>query len=629
MKHYMRTALAAALALASGSAAALGLGQIELKSRLGQPLVAEIPIVSEDPSELEQLRAGLASPATFARIGLQPPEGVVANLSFTQALDNRGNPVIRVTSSEPIQQPLLTFLIEVDWGQGRLVREYSALLDTPTTVSAPAQPPVEAPVVSAPNTIVRDPQPEPLAEEGAGADAAAPDGDSAIAPEPPPPAAAPIPAPVPAPAGRPDRYGAVQAGETLSAIAATLDFDANLDQAMIALLNANPNAFIDGNVNLLKQGVVLRIPEQAEVQAIEAARAMAQVREQTRTWREARQPVPQPALPDAPAPDAVAGETSTSPAGAGASAAEGRLEIVPPGASQATEAGAQSGIDAGGEGDMVRQELQQTRETLAARDAELEEMKSRVAELEALQADQQKLLEMRDNELAAVQQNLSTDPAANEAARAAGGPWLVGGILLVVLALLGGWFLRRRSAARAPVFRAPDPARRESPLAAAFPDHGAKAPAPVNVQAPAGQPAQPVRPVPAVHDRSGVGRGDAPQAAAAAQSARNETHDVHVGEIRQPAAPAAPAWHAGAGAGAGVAGTAMDDDAGGQAGSEPSAAAEMPSDQEAPGSERLELARAYLDLGDHESARQLLGEVVVHGAPADRQQAERMLRDIG
>lgn len=55
----------------------------------------------------------------------------------------------------------------------------------------------------------------------------------------------------------------------------------------------------------------------------------------------------------------------------------------------------------------------------------------------------------------------------------------------------------------------------------------------------------------------------------------------------------------------------------------------MPSDQEAPGSERLELARAYLDLGDHESARQLLGEVVVHGAPADRQQAERMLRDIG
>src|SRR5690606_1490944 len=193
----------------------------------------------------------------------------------------------RVTSSEPIQQPLLTFLIEVDWGQGRLVREYSALLDTPTTVSAPAQPAVEAPVVSPPHTITRHPQPEPFpgAEEGAPTDTAAPDGDAVATPEP-QPAAPPVPAP--APAGRPDRYGAVQAGETLSVIAASLDFDANLDQAMIALLNANPDAFIDGNINLLKQGVVLRVPEQAEVQALEAARAMAQVREQTRTWREAR-----------------------------------------------------------------------------------------------------------------------------------------------------------------------------------------------------------------------------------------------------------------------------------------------------------------------------------------------------
>jgi len=144
----MRTALALALALSSGSAGALGLGQIELKSKLGEPLLAEIAIVSSDPAELEQLRAGLASPETFARVGLQPPDGVVANLRFDPALNAAGDAVIRVTSAQPIDQPVLTFLVEVDWGQGRLVREYSTLLDAPRTVSAPLQPPVDAPVVA-------------------------------------------------------------------------------------------------------------------------------------------------------------------------------------------------------------------------------------------------------------------------------------------------------------------------------------------------------------------------------------------------------------------------------------------------------------------------------------------------
>ncbi|HEY5780823.1 MAG TPA: hypothetical protein VIT66_02980, partial [Lysobacter sp.] len=152
MKRYARTALALALALSSGSAAALGLGQIEVRSKVGQPFLAEIPVISSDPAELENLQAELASPITFARIGLQPPMGVVADLQFTSALDGAGNPVIRVTSQQPVNEPLLTFLVSVDWGQGRLVREYSALLDTPRTVSAPLQPQVEEAMVSAPNT---------------------------------------------------------------------------------------------------------------------------------------------------------------------------------------------------------------------------------------------------------------------------------------------------------------------------------------------------------------------------------------------------------------------------------------------------------------------------------------------
>ncbi|HWI23597.1 MAG TPA: hypothetical protein VNS59_01585, partial [Lysobacter sp.] len=126
----LRIALAVALVAVAGPAAALGLGQIQVKSKVDQPLLAEIPVISSDPGELEQLQARLASPETFRRIGLEPPTGAAADLQFAVALDARGNPVIRVTSSAPVSQPLVTFLVEVDWGAGRLVREYSALLDT-------------------------------------------------------------------------------------------------------------------------------------------------------------------------------------------------------------------------------------------------------------------------------------------------------------------------------------------------------------------------------------------------------------------------------------------------------------------------------------------------------------------
>src|SRR3546814_20271585 len=87
----------AALAV-SLPASALELDRIEVKSGIGQPLLAEIPVVSAAPSELRKLHAQLASPATFARIGLERPRGLVASLQFRLARDERGQPVLRVTS---------------------------------------------------------------------------------------------------------------------------------------------------------------------------------------------------------------------------------------------------------------------------------------------------------------------------------------------------------------------------------------------------------------------------------------------------------------------------------------------------------------------------------------------------
>jgi pilus assembly protein FimV len=611
------------LALLAGPALALGLGQIEVKSQRDQPLLAEIPIISSDPAELEQLQARLASPETFARVGLEPPQGVVSDLQFTIALDTQGRPVIRVTSAVPVQQPLLTFLIEVDWGEGRLVREYSALLDAPRTVSAPAQPPIQAPTVAPPNTIVREPEtpvaatpvapasPTPTPEPEPGAPPA-PAPAQPLETAPPstgivstPPPSAPPPAREPAPAAAPasnDSEYAVKRGDTLSEIAGGIaNSDYTLDQTMLALLRANPDAFIGGNINLVKQGAVLRVPTSGELASLGADEAAVMVRDQIQQWREARQPAPQPA--------ALAGDDEAAPTRAASTnnaprVADARLEIVPPSASSGRRAGTRSGIDAGGEGDMLRQDLQQTKETLAARDSEVEELKARVADLEKLQQQQQQLITLKDSELAAAQQRLaaSNQQAAAPAPAAAGTAstqapasagnddsamvWVWGGAALVALALLGWWLSqrRRRPVESARVFNT-------AAMAASIPSTAGK---PV-AGAPRADVEQPVKP---------TFVDAAPKAAPEPAAAPSPAPAWNAG------AAVMPTWHADAS-------TNKAEDT-----------AASPESALPAGQERIELARAYIDLGDVDTARSLLREVVDNGDSVARGEASRLLREL-
>lgn len=656
----LRMTVLAALLLAAGSASALGLGQIEVKSRRNQPLLAEIPIISTTPGELEALQARLASPDTFRRVGLAPPTGIAANLQFSLGSDARGRPVIRVTTVEPVDQAVLNFLIEVDWGQGRLVREYSALVDAPRTASAPVQPAIEAPAVAAPNVVQRPatqapalpvppptqplpatpvPAPQPQAEPAPSSVAIAPLPPSQPAAPPAPVAAAPSPTPAPVAAPAPAQYGPVKQGETLSKIASGLGLAGgySLDQTMLALLRANPDAFLDDNINLIKRGAVLRVPDGGQIGGIGSDEAALVVREQMQQWRQARRAVAQPAeatvvadntsasraaTENAPARSekpAAAAPAAAKPAAAAPRRQQARLEIVPPSApGKAT--GTRSGANAGGEGSMLQQQLRQKDEDIAAKAAEIGELKERVAELEKLKQQQDQLLSMKDTELAAVQQNLAeARKAAASAAQAANPPapaaqqqvaqaaqpaeqaqapnpmpWLWGGLALVGLALLAWLFVRRgpKPQPKAPPRRAFD----SQSLAASM------AP-PTQDETPHGEPAR-------IEDEAPASTTTVDLDALPATSARTETPNWHSGWVKSADAPSPPPAEA----------------------PKPRFVPQepdLPPPPQASAEQRMKLARAFLDIGDEHSAKELLRELLDGPNPALRNEAARMLRELG
>jgi pilus assembly protein FimV len=446
-----RLSLVAFVALtASLPASALDVDSIELKSGLGQPLLAEIPVLSADPAELRKLQVRLASPATFARIGLERPHGVVASLKFKLARDGRGRPVIRVTSATPVEQDFLTFLVQADWGDGRLVREYSVSLSAPNAMASPISPSIELPDVAMARTITRAPvadieghttptpaepvQPIPLAS-AKGPTTAQP---SHAMPKPgvespakPVSSLATAPTPTRLRGAATGDYGPVQAGDTLSKIAgAYADDRYSLNQAMLALLRVNPGAFIGGNINLLHRGAILHAPSADELSRYDAPEAAAMVQEQVRSWREGRPVPPQPAaLPDTASepPKSAPPKPSLVKASAPRVAAA-RLEISP--APEEIQRMAAPGAAAAGIGKGVGATAGQSIESSASRSAELEELRTRVAELDQLHREQQELLAIRDAEL-----------AARPASRAMPWPWLAA---IVTLLLPLAWWLGRR-----------------------------------------------------------------------------------------------------------------------------------------------------------------------------------------
>lgn len=406
MKRPLQLSLAIALALGGTNALALGLGPVHVKSKLNQPLDAEIPVIQGTAGEAEGLLVNLAAAEDFDRVGINRSHLSVP-LEFALGKGSNGEVVIKVTSKDIVRDSYLDFLVEANWPKGRLLREYTVLLDPP--VSAPARgTATTSAVASAPSTVtVKQHETRPPAESTP-APAASPT-----------PRTKPTPAPV-AVAASPSRkvsageYGPVAAGETLSGVAhATRVGGTNIDQMMLALLKNNPNAFYKDNVNALKRGAILRVPSADEIKAMgSASEAAAQVHAQIEDWRGGRASptrVADAGSSKIPAPTTVATAPPKAPKASVAPKANEHLALVPPKVGKDSIAMADrpgSGAGSAAATSELKSELARTKETLTTQQQESGELKSRVKELEDLKSKNDRLIGLKDSEIADLQQKL-------------------------------------------------------------------------------------------------------------------------------------------------------------------------------------------------------------------------------
>lgn len=275
------------LAVSSNSACAVGLGRLSVQSALGETLRAEIDVTSLSAEEAGSLKVRIAPPDSYRATGVE--YNSVLTSTQVQVVRKDGRTFLRVSSDRAVQEPFVDVILELTWANGRLVREYTLLFDPPApTRSANGA----APVVTAAPVISQ----APVAQTEA-VPAPAPAVALAI---PPAPAPAPVASPAPAPATRAPRAAVVVAppaaaaaasaaseykvkpGDNLSRIATkTQPAGISLDQMLVGLFRNNPDAFLDGNMNRLRSGVVLQVPASESLSALPTDEARQVIRAQS------------------------------------------------------------------------------------------------------------------------------------------------------------------------------------------------------------------------------------------------------------------------------------------------------------------------------------------------------------
>jgi pilus assembly protein FimV len=350
------------------SALALGLGRLTVESGLGQPLSARVELTAAQKDELDTLSAKIADPSVYRDNNVQYPAAVSrARVSVEQGPNNQY--YLKVSTIQAVNEPYLDLIVEVNWATGRVVRNYTFLLDPPGAGDTQAVEPV-APVRGA-----------AAPDRGQPRRAAA---TSAAGPQ----------------AGAGDSY-TVKRGDTLSKIAKEYKpADVSLEQMLVALFRSNENVFDGRNMNRIRTGQILSIPSAAQAGQIAQGDAKQVVRVQASDWRAYRDRVAAaaPTTEATPTRQAAGGKITTAVEEKGAPAPSGKDQLR-----VSREAGKGSG---GG----VAQA-----EDSAAKDKALSEANSRIAQLEKTLTDMQKAVELKNQTMSDMQKQAEATKAAKPA----------------------------------------------------------------------------------------------------------------------------------------------------------------------------------------------------------------------
>lgn len=412
-----KISLAVCLAFMPIYGLAAGLGKLNINSGLGEPLKAEIELLSVTPDELSTLSAAVASEEAYAVQGI-PRLGIHNNIKVELIKNADGSPALRLRSLQPIVDPYLDMLIQVDWASGRLLREYTILLDPPEYQQEVIEEPVNKsainkPVVTSNNTVstqassntetAHQTVPKTKKTKKSAAIVSRPVDELAVAAN--------------------DTVEVTShRGDTLNSIAKDVQVDGvSLDQMLVGLFEANKNAFVDGNMNRLKVGQIIKVPAKEALIALDAQQARKELKVHSANWNAYRNSLAGNVLA---APVTEEAEQKQSASGKIA-AAEDKAALAKAGPQDVVKlsAGAKATAKDGKAGADFDAKVLALQEETTARDKALKESQQRTAALEAQIADMQKLLALKNQAMAGAQKNAETaakpiesKPATNVAA---------------------------------------------------------------------------------------------------------------------------------------------------------------------------------------------------------------------
>ena len=408
--------LAVLMAFAPIAADAAGLGRLTVTSGLGEPLSAEIELLSPTPEELASLSAGIASPEAYS---VQGVERTALHSAIKVDVTKRGDgtPILKLTTRQAVSDPFLDMLIQVDWETGRLLREYTVLLDPPgysnqaqvyNGVQLPpdANTPSVAPAGRAANAASGNAAKTP-ARNSTKNSARTNTANQAATPAPRAATSAPVSSTPVAASDTPAQNYTTAKGDTLSAIAQQHQVEGvSLDQMLLGLYRANEDAFSNKNMNRLKTGQIMRVPAASELQQVSPAEATREVRAHSSDWNAYRNRLA-----------GLAAESNPAAEGATQQSASGRITSAATDRAAPADAGLRDVIklsrsDAKGKA-AAQEQINALQEELTAKDKSLNDSAERLAALEKQISDMQKLLAIRNQSLANLQNKDATPaPAA-------------------------------------------------------------------------------------------------------------------------------------------------------------------------------------------------------------------------